>query len=238
MIRIGTSGFSYDEWYGRFYPNELPKKKMLEFYGSVLDTVEMNNTFYRAPTKETLEGWAGQVPEGFRFTLKASRWMSHHLKVEGQAIEFFERANGMGAKLGPVLVQVPPHHKFSPERIRSFAASVPGTKLAFEFLDPSWFREETYAALREANAALSISEATKVEAPFVVTADFAYVRLRLKYSDAAIAKWAAKIQSLACNDVFVYFKHKESVSGPLLAKKLRNRITRPTPGSGEPPRPR
>jgi uncharacterized protein YecE (DUF72 family) len=207
---------------------------MLAFYGSVLDTVEMNSTFYRAPTKDTLEGWASQVPDGFRFTLKASRWMSHHLKVEGQAIDFFERAAVMGAKLGPVLVQVPPYNKLAPERIRSFAASIPNVKLAFEFLDPSWFHEETYVALREAKAALSISEAAKLEAPLIVTASFAYVRLRLKYSDAAIAAWAAKIQALACEDVFVYFKHKESVSGPLLAKKLRKRLNPPTPGSGEP----
>lgn len=238
MIRVGTSGFAYDEWYGRFYPKMLPKKEMLRFYGASLDTVEMNSTFYRAPTKATLEGWAARVPDDFRFTLKASRWMSHHLKVEGQAIEFFENAKAMGEKLGCVLVQVPPYNKLAPERVRSFAASVPGVKLAFEFLDSSWFHDETYAALREANAALSISEAVKLEAPVVVTADFAYVRLRLKYSDAAIAAWAKKIQSLECANAFVYFKHKESVSGPLLARKLKKKLSPRAPESDEPPNPR
>jgi len=216
---VGTSGFSYDEWRGRFYPKKLPAKKMLEAYARKLDTVEINSTFYRLPKKEVVESWASQVPEDFRFTLKASRWMSHHLKPSEP---FFAIAAVMKEKLGVVLVQVPKYIKKDLRRLEPLAGI---ERLAFEFVDPSWYADDTYRALRDMNAALSITEAAKVEAPLVTTARFAYVRLRLKYSSAAIARWAEKIRGLSADEVFVYFKHKESPSGPLLATKLKKALS-------------
>lgn len=216
---VGTSGFSYDEWCGRFYPKKLPAKQMLEAYARKLDTVEINSTFYRLPKREVVETWASQVPADFRFTLKASRWISHHLKPSEP---FFETASAMKEKLGVVLVQVPKYIKKDLRRLEPLAGI---ERLAFEFVDPSWYAEDTYEALRDMNAALSITEAAKVEAPLVTTARFAYVRLRLKYSSTALVKWAEKIRGLPADEVFVYFKHKESPSGPLLATKLKKLLS-------------
>jgi uncharacterized protein YecE (DUF72 family) len=221
-VYVGTSGFSYDEWRGRFYPKDLSAKKFLAHYASKLDTVEINSTFYRLPKPEVFESWAAQVPDDFRFTLKASRWMSHHLKPSEP---FFAHAAAMKDKLGVVLVQVPKYIKKDLSRLRALSGI---ERLAFEFVDPSWYDDETYGVLRDMGAALSITEAAKVEAPLVTTARFAYVRLRLKYSAASLAKWAEKIRALPVDDVFVYFKHKESVSGPLLATKLKKALARPS----------
>jgi uncharacterized protein YecE (DUF72 family) len=232
-VYVGTSGFSYDEWRGRFYPKDLSAKKFLAHYAGKLDTVEINSTFYRLPKPEIFESWAAQVPNDFRFTLKASRWMSHHLKVSEP---FFENAASMKHKLGVVLVQVPKYIARDVGRIEALARAVPSGRLAFEFVDPSWYHEDTYRVLRDANAALSITEAVKVEAPLVTTARFAYVRLRLKYSPAALAKWAEKIRALPVDEVFVYFKHKESVSGPLLAQKLKKALSPATPERAARPR--
>ena len=161
-VRIGTSGFSYKEWKGSFYPEDLPASAMLSFYASRFPTVEINNTFYRMPTASVLSSWAEQVPDGFTFALKASQRITHRarLKDAGDSVEFFFRvATTLGDRLGPVLFQLPPNLKKDLPRLSDFLRLLPaGSRSAFEFRHVSWFEDHVFDALRAAGAALCVAE--------------------------------------------------------------------------------
>ena len=225
-LYVGTSGYSYKEWKGPFYPEDLPEKQMLHFYGERFRSVEINNTFYRMPKATMLEGWAAEVPADFKFVLKAPQQITHikRLKEAGDSVEYLLRvAAALNERLGPLLFQLPPYLKKDAPRLREFLALLPPHRpVAMEFRHESWFDEETFTLLRERQAALCIAEAEDgVEVPFVSTAKWGYLRLRRPdYGDAELKTWVDKVKGQAWSDAFIFFKHEDEGKGPLMAKRF------------------
>jgi uncharacterized protein YecE (DUF72 family) len=224
-VLAGTSGFSYKEWKGSFYPEDLPAEEMLSHYAARLPAVEINNTFYRMPKPALLEGWAAQVSPEFRFVLKASQRITHRkrLKEAGEEVAyFFKTAATLGDRLGPALFQLPPNLKKDLPRLESFLGVLPeGARAAFEFRHASWFEDDVFAALRSRGAALCVAEDEELATPLVATAEWGYLRLRRQdYDDAAVAAWAEKLRGQAWSEAYVFFKHEEAGAGPRLATRL------------------
>jgi uncharacterized protein YecE (DUF72 family) len=224
-VLAGTSGFSYKEWKGSFYPEDLPAADMLRFYSERLPAVEINNTFYRMPKPALLEGWAAQVPEGFRFVLKASRRITHHkrLKEAGEEVAYFFRvAEALGDRLGPALFQLPPNLKKDLPRLEAFLALRPaGSRAAFEFRHASWFDDDVFGALRARGAALCIAEDEELATPLESTCGWGYLRLRRQdYGEDDVAAWAEKIRGRSWSEAYVFFKHEEAGAGPRLATRI------------------
>jgi uncharacterized protein YecE (DUF72 family) len=229
-ILIGTSGWSYKEWKGSFYPPKLAQHEMLGFYASRFPTVEVNNSFYRIPSEKVLLDWAEQVPPDFSFVLKASRRVTHNSRLADQdrSLEYFLRAvNPLRPRLGPTLFQLPPNFKKDSGRLREFLARLPRRwKSALEFRHPSWFDDETYDLLRSHDAALVAVDEDEAEgpgAPLVPTASWCYFRLRRSsYDRAALELWADRVQRDEWNEVYVFLKHEEgSPRGPDAAEGLK-----------------
>ncbi|MDQ5857486.1 MAG: DUF72 domain-containing protein [Acidobacteriota bacterium] len=225
----GTSGFSYKEWKGSFYPDDLPASSMLSHYASRLPAVEINNTFYRMPRASLLESWAEQVPDGFTFALKASQQITHRkrLKEAEEAVSyFFQVATTLGDRLGPVLFQLPPNLKKDLPRLSDFLALLPpASRSAFEFRHESWFDDEVFGALRSAGAALCWAEDEDLSTPRVATAGWGYLRLRRPdYTDEDVASWADRIRGEAWSDAYVFFKHEDEGTGPRLAERMREQF--------------
>jgi len=226
QIYTGTSGFSYPEWCGRFYPEALPGSQMLRYYATRLATVEINNTFYRMPNQDTVAAWRDEVPDSFCFAVKASRRITHQKKlidVAEDVTHLFGVVDVLGQKLGPVLFQTPPFLKKELSVLRDFLACLPqGRRAAMEFRHPSWFSDDVYSVLSERNVALvggDLEEAEK-SPPLVATADFGYLRLRcLDYDPAGIAEWGARIAAQSWQSAYAYLKHE--ILGPLFAEALR-----------------
>ena len=227
----GTSGFSYKEWKGTFYPEDLADSAMLRHYSSRLPAVEINNTFYRMPRASILAGWAEQVPDGFSFALKASQQITHRkrLKDAGDAVGyFFQVATTLGDRLGPALFQLPPNLKKDLPRLADFLALLPpASRAAFEFRHESWFDDEVFAALRSAGAALCWAEDEELSTPRVATCEWGYLRLRRSdYADSDVVSWAERIRGQAWSDAYVFFKHEDEGTGPRLAEKMREQFPR------------
>jgi uncharacterized protein YecE (DUF72 family) len=225
-LYVGTSGFAYKPWKGPFYPKDLPADEMLRFYGERFRAVEINNTFFRMPKPAVLEGWSAEVPEGFKFVLKASRGITHmkRLKDAGESVAYLLKvSSALKEKLGPLLFQLPPNLKKDAPRLRDFLALLPADRqAAFEFRHQSWFDDEIFALLREHHAALCIAEAEDdLEIPFVSTADWGYLRLRLpEYSDVELKTWAKRIRGQPWRNAFIFFKHEDEAKGPRLAARF------------------
>jgi uncharacterized protein YecE (DUF72 family) len=225
-IRAGTSGWSYKEWKGHFYPEKLAAKDMLRFYASHFPTVEVNNTFYKMPKQDTLESWAAEVPDDFTFVLKASKRITHdrRLKDVGESVEYLLRnAATLGSKLGPLLVQLPPNAKKDVPRLREFLSLLPTGKLAaLEFRHESWFDDEVYAALSERGSALCMADTGEEgDAPFTATADWGYLRLRrVAYEEGDLRAWVERIRAQNWTEAFVFFKHEDEATGPKLAMRF------------------
>src|SRR5689334_10663145 len=173
-IRAGTSGWSYKEWKGYFYPKKLAAKDMLRYYAERFPSVEVNNTFYRMPNPESLQAWTAEVPDGFRFVLKAPHRITHIGRLKGveDAVKFLLRtASAMGEKLGPFLVQLPPNFRKDVPRLRDFLALLESpARAAFEFRHSSWHDDEVYAALRERGAAWCVADTGEPDdPPFLAT---------------------------------------------------------------------
>ena len=232
MIWVGTSGYNYPEWKGSFYPEKIPSAKMLPYYAERLPTVEINYTFYLAPTAKILEGWAAATPEAFKLTLKASRRITHDQRLRDCAepvTRFFETAQALGPKLGAVLFQLPPYQRKDTALLREFVATLPdGACAAFQFRHASWFDAEVLDVLRSRNVALCIADSEKISAPVEVTADYAYFRLRDEgYTPDDLGRWADVIRerTAGCREVFVYFKHEDAGKRPEFARILRERLS-------------
>ncbi len=223
-LLAGTSGFSYPEWRGTFYPPSLGDEHMLHYYAERLPTVEINNTFYRMPRAELLERWRGEVPDAFLFGVKAPRRITHiaRLKDCAEEVAYLYRVLGVfGPRLGPTLFQLPPFLQKDVELLRQFLSTLPqGTRAALEFRHTSWFDDEVYAELRAANAALVGGDADEgPPPPLVATADWGYLRLRSPAYDAAgIAAWSERLRAQPWQDAYVYFKHERL--GPAYAEHL------------------
>jgi uncharacterized protein YecE (DUF72 family) len=222
----GASGYSFKEWKGAFYPNDLKPDAMLAFYAERLPTVEINNTFYRMPRTAMLETWAATTPAAFRFAIKASRRITHlaRLKVESAADPlgyFYRNLAALGDKRGPVLFQLPPNLKKDVPRLAAFLALLPPDhRAAFEFREESWYSDDVYDALTGAGATLCLSERSDdAPPPMVETAPWGYVRLRLEhYDDAALRGWAERLATTSWQRIHVYFMHEPTA--PAYARTL------------------
>jgi uncharacterized protein YecE (DUF72 family) len=222
----GTSGFSYKEWKGSFYPEDLPAEEMLRYYASKLPAVEINNTFYRMPRAEMLAKWAEQVPDGFQFALKASQQITHRkrLKEAADPVEyFFKIAVTLGDRMGPVLIQLPPNLKLDLPRLTDFLEVLPpAARCAFEFRHESWFQDGVFEALRRQSCSLCIAEDEDLATPFVATAGWGYLRLRRQdYTEADLRDRAGKLLGQPWTEAFVFFKHEDEGTGPRLAAEFR-----------------
>jgi len=230
-VRVGTSGYSYKEWKGTFYPQDLPASEMLRYYGERHDTVEINNTFYRMPTTKLLEGWVEQVPREFSFVLKAPRRITHQKKLADAGEEtglLLRSAAAMGDKLGPFLFQLPPWLKKDATLLKSFLDLLPGgTRAAFEFRNSTWFDDETYDVLRSHGAALAVSDTDEDGEPRIVaTAGYGYLRLRrTAYDETLLRAWAERVAAQAWSEAYVFFKHEDEGEGPRLASSFRALLT-------------
>lgn len=231
-LHVGTSGYSYKEWKGNFYPEDLPAAKMLPYYAERFDSVEINNTFYRMPDAKTVAKWGEQVPDEFTFVLKAPQRITHQKKLAGTADDvayLFDAAASLGPKLGPVLFQLPPYSRKDAVKLREFVFSLPeARRVAFEFRHDSWFDDEVYAILRERDIALCAAdtdEVTDVDALLVPTASWGYMRLRrTEYAAGEIEAWAARVQRQAWSEAYVFFKHEDEGKGPRFAVEFRAQL--------------
>jgi uncharacterized protein YecE (DUF72 family) len=235
-ILVGTSGWSYKEWKGNFYPLKLAADEMLRFYSSRFPTVEVNNSFYRTPSERVLLGWADQVSPGFRFVLKASRRITHNnrLRDEDGSLSYFLRAvNPLRPLLGPTLFQLPPTFEKDLSRLEAFLTALPRRWIAaIEFRHPSWFADDVCELLRSRDIALvTVDEdgAQGTEAPLISTASWGYLRLRRSaYDLPALRTWAERIRQQNWTDAYVFLKHEEgSPVGPASAEALSQLICDP-----------
>ena len=223
---VGTSGYSYKEWKGSFYPEDLPDKQMLHYYAERFRTVEINNTFYRMPSESVLKNWAKEVSAGFAFVLKAPQRITHKQRLkesEDSVAYLFKVAAALEDRLGTVLFQLPPFLRKDLPRLQGFLKILPACRrVAFEFRHASWFDDEVYDALRGHGAALCIAEAEgDLEVPFVATAPWGYIRLRRPdYGDRELTSWARRIREQSWQDAFIFFKHEDEGVGPKLAARF------------------
>jgi uncharacterized protein YecE (DUF72 family) len=222
---VGTSGYSYAPWKGSFYPQKLPAAQMLGYYAQRLSTVEINNTFYRMPTVETLRKWGADTPTEFRFALKSPRRITHEKRLVGAGEDvswLFKAGAELGDKLGPVLFQLPPFFRKDTAKLDAFLAELPATaRAAFEFRHESWFGPDVYEVLRARGAALCIAEAEDLATPLEATAPWGYLRLRRQdYTEADVVAWAGRIRAQGLESAYVFFKHEDQGQGPKLAAQL------------------
>jgi len=225
-LHVGTSGYSYKEWKGSFYPEKIPAKEMLRYYADRLSTVEINATFYRMPQSSMLENWKEQVPASFRFSLKASQRITHfkRLKETDEETKYFlETATLLADQLGVILFQLPPNMKKDLPRLEAFLTLLPpATPAAFEFRHPTWFDDDVLDLLRSQNRPLVVSDTDDLPTTHIdKTADWGYLRLRrVNYSEENLVEWAARIRDQNWKETFLFFKHEDEGTGPRLAAQF------------------
>jgi uncharacterized protein YecE (DUF72 family) len=222
-LLVGTSGYSYKEWKGSFYPEDLPAKEMLSYYASRLPAVEINNTFYRMPQRSMLENWGEQVPASFRFSIKATQRITHFKRLkdtEDETKYLLDTAAVLEDRLGVVLFQLPPNMKKDLPRLEEFLKCLPQeTRAAFEFRHPTWFEDDILELLSANNRALCISDTDDLPVTRIDrTADWGYLRLRrVEYTEANLKEWLDRVRDQKWKDTFVFFKHEDEGTGPKLA---------------------
>lgn len=222
---VGTSGYSYKEWKGIFYPDDLPASKMLPYYAERFGSVEINNTFYRMPDPKTVEKWGTQVPDDFTFVIKAPQRITHQKKLVDCADDvryLFEAASVLGPKLGPILFQLPPFARKDVQKLRDFIAILPReNRVAFEFRHASWCDDAVYDVLRERDAAICLADTDEVtdrDALVIPTASWGYLRLRrTEYAPNEMPEWRERILRQPWSDAYVFFKHEDEAKGPRFA---------------------
>ena len=227
---VGTSGFGYATWAPLFYPRGTKPKDFLRVYATRLASVESNYTFNALPTEKALASWVAASPESFRFALKASRRITHDTQLRDTTDSlprFLDRVKALEVRLGCVLFQTPPWLARDDELLRSFLAALPAgaPRAAFEFRNASWYDDAVFAILRERNAALCTAEGERAPAPFTITAEFVYVRLRNKeepYTRDSLAEWRARLASVLADgkDAYVYLYHDELGQNAMMAIEL------------------
>ena len=233
-IRVGTSGWYYSHWAGRFYPDGLAKDKWLAHYAQHFDTVEINNTFYHLPKAKTFENWHDKAPQGFVFTLKANRYITHirRLAAAEEPVErFFAGAALLQEKLGPVLYQLPPNFQKDLELLADFMKLTrKRTQAFFEFRHKSWYSQDTYDLLDEYGFGFCVHDLGGVATPRVIAAEKIYLRLHGpgsacsgNYPQSALADWAAWIEAHAkkVTHVYAYFNNDINAYAVENAKTLR-----------------
>lgn len=234
-VHIGTSGWHYRHWVGPFYPANTRPAQMFAFYAEHFDTVELNNTFYRLPSEKAVVDWRESSPPGFCFALKGSRFLTHMKKLAdtGQGIErFFERADLLKTKLGPIVFQLPPHWSLNLDRLRTFLEALPtGQRYAFEFRNRSWNDPSVWDLLWRFKAACCIFELSGFQSPLEITADFTYIRLhgpggayQGSYDDKTLRTWARRISKWALRAAYVYFDNDQAGYAPKNALRLKQML--------------
>ena len=225
-LHVGTSGYSYKEWKGNFYPQDLPAKEMLSYYSQRLPAVEINNTFYRLPQPSMIENWKAQVPARFRFSIKATQRITHIKRLNNVADEtkyLLETASLLAQRLGVVLFQLPPNMKKDFERLKSFLDLLPvDVRTAFEFRHETWFDDEVFGLLRERDCALVVSDTDEKPLTEITgTAKWGYLRLRRTvYDETDLVEWLKRVREQKWKDAFVFFKHEDEGTGPRLAAQF------------------
>jgi len=217
---IGTSGWHYEHWRNRFYPEQLTKAKWLEFYATHFATVELNNSFYHLPSETAFANWRDSSPANFIFAVKVSRFITHikRLKNTEEAVDkFITRAKILDQKLGPLLYQLPPNMHRNDDLLESFLSTLPqGMKHVFEFRHQSWLEEKVFDILHKYNMGLCVFDMPSISCPLTATADFAYVRFHGStglyfscYPDEELADWAKRLADLASNlkALYIYFNN-------------------------------
>jgi uncharacterized protein YecE (DUF72 family) len=225
-IHVGTSGYSYKEWKGNFYPEKISPKEMLRFYSQRLGTVEINNTFYRMPTASLLESWAEQVPETFLFAIKAPQVITHVKRLKDVGEEsgyFFKTLSVLGGRLGPILFQFPKTFRPDPQRLENFLSLIPrDVSCAFEFRSAAGHDPEIHSLLQEGGYSLVNADTEEAPADEIIkTASWGYLRLRRPdYTDVDFSSWLKKIISQKWERAFIYFKHEEAGKGAEMAMRF------------------
>lgn len=232
-VYIGCSGWNYKEWRGDFYPEELPQKKWLEYYASIFNTVEVNNTFYRLPKESTLENWEAQVPADFNFTLKGSRYVTQMKKLKDpeDSLKKFEAvASAMKKKLSCILWQLPPNLHRNDEKLINFCKVVkPENKNVMEFRHDSWFHPEVYEILERFKIHFCSISSPELPEDMIITGGVGYVRFHGKgkdwynyyYSKEELKEWHKKIEDSGAKEVFIYFNNDVDANAPKNAKELQ-----------------
>lgn len=236
-IHIGTSGWHYEHWRGPFYPEEISNEELLSYYAKVFHTVEINNSFYRLPTEKTFKNWRDRVPDGFIFSVKASRYITHTKKLKDPqepVANFMKRVEVLEDKLGPILFQLPPRWRVNPGRLREFLEVLPeGFHYAFEFRDSSWFDQRVVDALADQGAAFCIYHLNQRTSPKEVTADFVYIRLhgpdgayQGKYDISELSGWAGAFSTWerGSKEIYCYFDNDERGYAAEDALKLKEMV--------------
>jgi len=227
-IHVGTSGYAYKEWKGKFYPEKISPKEMLRFYSGRLGTVEINNTFYHMPRESVLTSWAEQVPGDFVFALKAPQVITHLKRLRNVFEEteyLFRTLSVLERKLGPVLFQFPKSFRADRSVLEDFLGLIPRDRAcAFEFRSPSWLNSEILDLLHERGSSLCIADADENPANQIIpTAPWGYLRLRRsEYTDADLSQWLERIVSQKWEEAFVFLKHEDDdAKGPKMAVRFR-----------------
>jgi uncharacterized protein YecE (DUF72 family) len=225
QLLAGTSGFSYKEWVGAFYPDKLQPKAMLAYYATRLPVVEINNTFYRMPNAAAIQGWRGQVPDSFRFAIKVPRRISHIKRLRDCGAEvggLLPVLADLGPCLGSMLVQLPPHARCDEAALAEFLGHFPaGCRVAFEFRNDTWHVPAVFALLESRNAAVVQSESDETFELKPWTADWAYLRLRrVAYTTEDLERWLERLEASRVSEAQVFFKHEDGATGPKLAAAL------------------
>ena len=231
-IRVGTSGWQYDDWDGTFYPDHLAKKRWFEHYASVFPTVEINYSFYRLPSESTVEGWNRKAPDRFRYAVKGSRYITHNLKLGGGTEEavgnVVGRLAGLKSYHGVWLWQLPPNLHRDDGRLERFLGMLPRRhRHAVEFRHPSWFEDGVFDLLSEHDTACVWISDRQMPDVFPVTTEFVYVRFhglsesegeryRYDYADAELEPWADRLleQHEAGRGAWVYFNNDFQARAP------------------------
>ena len=216
-VHVGTSGWQYRDWRGQLYPQGLPQAEWLPHYAEVFETVEVNNSFYRLPERATFARWRRQTPPGFVMAVKASRYVTHvrRLRDVKDAVDlFWERALGLGPRLGPVLFQLPPRFPVEAGRLADLLGHLPrGMRAAFEFRDASWHTDEIHAMLDHAGCALVWPDRPGSRATLPLSGGWGYIRFHQgrpvgpDYDRRKLRRWADRISGLDATEVFVYFNN-------------------------------
>jgi len=226
-IYVGTSGFGYKEWKGKFYPDKISPKEMLRFYSERLKAVEINNTFYHMPTEGVLKSWAEQVPRDFIFAFKAPQVITHlkRLRNVGEETEYLFRtlSSILDKKLGPVLFQFPKSFRADKPALEDFLYLIPANiPCAFEFRNPSWLDAGILDLLREGGHSLCIADTDENPINEIInTAKWGYLRLRRSdYTDADLSQWVERILLQKWKKAFVFFEHEDKARGPEMAMRF------------------
>jgi uncharacterized protein YecE (DUF72 family) len=238
-VWIGTSGWQYRDWRGPFYPPGLPLDRWLESYAARFATVESNNAFYRLPERRTFEAWAERTPDDFVMAVKVSRYLTHIKRLRAPAepvARFVGRVGGLGPKLGPVLLQLPPQLRCDRDRLAATLDYFPPEfRVAVEFRHESWFRDEIRRLLVDRGAALCLADRRGVLGETWRTTDWTYLRFhegrarpRPSYGRVALAAWAGRLAAgwSPAEDCFVYFNNDHRAAAPRDAARFARLVAR------------